>query len=50
MKKTLLATAVVSAVAAMGATTSVQAAPVYDQDGTKLDIYGRISMGIRGGG
>ncbi len=50
MKKTLLATAVVSAVAAMGATSSVQAAPVYDQDGTKLDIYGRISMGIRGGG
>ena len=50
MKKTLLAPAVVSAVAAMGATSSVQAAPVYDQDGTKLDIYGRISMGIRGGG
>jgi len=50
MKKTLLATAVVSAIAAMGATSSVQAAPVYDQDGTKLDVYGRIAMGIRGGG
>ncbi|MGM0615667.1 MAG: porin [Pseudomonadota bacterium] len=50
MKKTLLATAVISAIAAMGATSSVQAATVYDQDGTKMDIYGRISMGIRGGG
>ncbi|WP_404416588.1 porin [Vreelandella aquamarina] len=50
MKKTLLATAVVSAIAAMGATSSVQAATVFDQDGTKLDVYGRISMGIRGGG
>ncbi|WP_404473988.1 porin [Vreelandella venusta] len=50
MKKTLLATAIVSAIAAMGATSSVQAATVYDQDGTKLDIYGRIAMGIRGGG
>nr|WP_328730654.1 porin [Halomonas azerica] len=50
MKKTLLATAVVSAIAAMGATSSVQAATVYDQDGTKLDVYGRIAMGIAGGG
>ncbi|MGS2744220.1 porin [Halomonas sp. LS-001] len=50
MKKTLLATAVVSALAAIGATSSVQAATVYDQDGTKLDVYGRIAMGIRGGG
>jgi predicted porin len=50
MKKTLLATAIVSAIAAMGATSSVQAAPVYDQDGTKLDVYGRIAMGIQGGG
>ncbi|MDN3559236.1 porin [Vreelandella neptunia] len=50
MKKTLLATAIVSAIAALGATSSVQAATVYDQDGTKLDVYGRIAMGIRGGG
>ncbi|MBR2514701.1 MAG: porin [Halomonas sp.] len=50
MKKTLLATAIVSAIAAMGATTNAQAATVYDQDGTKMDIYGRIAMGIRGGG
>ncbi|WP_235041842.1 porin [Vreelandella profundi] len=29
---------------------SVQAATLYDQDGTQLDIYGRIAMGIAGGG
>ncbi|WP_249979289.1 porin [Vreelandella olivaria] len=50
MKKTLLATAIVSAFAALGATSTVQAATVYDQDGTRMDIYGRIAMGIRGGG
>lgn len=46
MKKTLLATAIAGAVVASGA----QAATVYDQDGTKLDIYGRIALGIQGGG
>ena len=51
MKKTLLATAIAGSIAATGMmATNVQAATVYDQDGTKLDIYGRISMGIRGGG
>ncbi|WP_235041841.1 porin [Vreelandella profundi] len=47
MKKTLLATAIVGA---LGASAAAQAATVYDQDGTKLDIYGRIAMGIAGGG
>ena len=47
MKKTLLATAIVGA---LGATAAAQAATVYDQDGTKLDVYGRIAMGIAGGG
>lgn len=46
MKKTLLATAIAGALVASGA----QAATLYDQDGTKLDIYGRISLGISGGG
>ena len=46
MKKTLLATAIAGAMIASGA----QAATVYDQDGTKVDIYGRIAMGIAGGG
>ena len=46
MKKTLLATAVTSALWA----SATQATTVYDQEGTKLDIYGRISMGIAGGG
>ncbi|PRY66357.1 putative porin [Vreelandella songnenensis] len=47
MKKTLLATAIIGA---LGASAAAQAATVYDQDGTKLDIYGRIAMGIAGGG
>ncbi|MBE0464426.1 porin [Halomonas colorata] len=46
MKKALLATAVAGTLWAGAA----QATTVYDQDGTKLDIYGRISMGIAGGG
>lgn len=46
MKKTLLATAIAGALVASGA----QAATLYDQDGTKLDIYGRIALGIQGGG
>ncbi|MDR9440474.1 MAG: porin [Halomonas sp.] len=48
MKKTLLATAIAGAMAFSA--TAAQAATVYDQDGTKLDINGRIAMGIRGGG
>ena len=47
MKKTLLATAIAGA---LGVTAAAQAATVYDQDGTKIDIYGRITMGIAGGG
>ncbi|RUR32229.1 porin [Vreelandella nanhaiensis] len=46
MKKMLLATAVTSVLWA----SATQATTVYDQEGTKLDIYGRISMGIAGGG
>lgn len=47
MKKTLLATAIIGA---LGASAAAQAATVYDQDGTRLDVYGRIAMGIAGGG
>ncbi len=47
MKKTLLATAIAGA---LGASAAAQAATVYDQDGTRLDIYGRIAMGVAGGG
>ncbi|MDR5860748.1 porin [Halomonas eurihalina] len=43
MKKTLLATAIAGAMAASGA----QAATVYNQDGTKLDIYGNVQIGFR---
>lgn len=46
MQKTLLTTAAIATLWA----ASAQAAPVYDQEGTKLDIYGRLSMGIAGGG
>lgn len=45
-KKTTLALAVCSLFGASAA----QAALVYDQDGTTLDIYGRIAMGFEGGG
>lgn len=45
-KKTTLALAVCGLLGASAA----QAALVYDQDGTTLDIYGRIAMGIEGGG
>lgn len=44
--KTTLALAVCGL---MGA-SAAQAATVYDQDGTDLEIYGRIAMGIEGGG
>ncbi len=40
MKKTLLATAIAASMAATGA----QAATVYNQDGTKLDLYGNIQI------
>jgi len=40
MKKTLLATAIAGALAASGA----QAATVYNQDGTKLDLYGNLQF------
>ncbi|SHK35941.1 porin [Halomonas caseinilytica] len=43
MKKTLLATAIAGAMVASGA----QAATVYNQDGTKLDIYGNVQIGFR---
>ncbi|MFP4138765.1 MAG: porin [Halomonas sp.] len=46
MKKTLLATAIAGTMAATGA----QAATVYDQDGTKLDVYGRLAYGVVAGG
>ncbi|MCW4149493.1 porin [Halomonas sp. 18H] len=42
MKKTLLATAIAGAMVASGA----QAATVYNQDGTKLDIYGNIQIAV----
>lgn len=45
-KKTTLAAAITGLFAANAA----QAAMVYDQDGTSLDLYGRIAMGIEGGG
>ncbi|OJA03956.1 porin [Halomonas sp. QHL1] len=47
MKKTLLATAIIGA---LGASAAAQAATVYDEAGTKLEINGRIAMGIAGGG
>lgn len=46
MKKTLLAAAVIASLSASVA----QATTLYDQDGTKFDIYGRIAMGVAGGG
>ncbi|TVP45163.1 MAG: porin [Halomonas sp.] len=46
MQKKQLVVALVS----LFSISTVQAATIYDQDGTKLDIYGRIAMGIAGGG
>ncbi|MCE0732527.1 porin [Halomonas sp. G15] len=43
MKKTLLATAIAGAMVASGA----QAATIYNQDGTKLDLYGNIQIAYR---
>ncbi|HSH49722.1 MAG TPA: porin [Halomonas sp.] len=47
LKKAILASGVASA---MAASTLAGAATVYDQEGTKLDLYARIAMGIEGGG
>ncbi|SER68782.1 Outer membrane protein (porin) [Vreelandella subterranea] len=46
MKKTLLATAVIGA---LGASAAAQAATVYDQDGTSLNIYGRLAYAVQTG-
>ncbi|WP_085920244.1 porin [Halomonas sp. CSM-2] len=43
MKKTLLATAIAGAAFASGA----QAATIYNEDGTKLDLYGNIQMAYK---
>lgn len=32
------------------ASSSANAATLYNEDGTQLDIYGRIAMGVTGGG
>ena len=47
MKKTLLATAIAGAAAFTAA--GAQAATVYNQDGTKLDIYGNVQIVYAGG-
>ncbi|SFH22569.1 porin [Modicisalibacter xianhensis] len=44
MKKTLLATAIAGA---LGASAAAQAATVYNQDGTQLDIYGNLQIAYR---
>lgn len=41
MKKTLLATAIAGA---LGASAAAQAATVYNQDGTQLDVYGNLQF------
>ncbi|GGX87449.1 porin [Litchfieldella qijiaojingensis] len=41
MKKTLLATAIAGA---LGASAAAQAATVYNQEGTRLDLYGNIQL------
>lgn len=43
MKKTLLATAIAGALGASAA----QAATVYNQDGTQVDLYGNVQIGYR---
>ncbi|MEC9482335.1 MAG: porin [Halomonas sp.] len=44
MKKTLLATAIAGA---LGASAAAQAATVYNQDGTQLDIYGDVNYAYK---
>ncbi|GHC30225.1 porin [Kushneria pakistanensis] len=43
MKKTLLATAIAGALGTMAA--GAQAATVYNQDGSKMDVYGNVQLG-----
>ncbi|WP_438766534.1 porin [Kushneria sp. TE3] len=43
MKKTLLATAIAGALGTMAA--GAQAATVFNQDGSKLDVYGNVQLG-----
>ncbi|MCX2524789.1 porin [Larsenimonas rhizosphaerae] len=45
MKKTLLATAIAGALGM--AASGAQAATVYNQDGSKLDLYGNVQLGLR---
>ncbi|MCM2972933.1 porin [Larsenimonas suaedae] len=45
MKKTLLATAIAGVLGV--AATGAQAATVYNQDGSKLDLYGNVQLGLR---
>lgn len=47
MKKTLLATAIAGA---LGASVAAQAATIYSQDGTEVDVYGRLVMAYTTGG
>lgn len=47
MKKSLISSAIASVLLASSA---AHAAKVYDQDGTSLDLYGRIAMGVESGG
>ncbi|MBD3898080.1 porin [Halomonas sp. ML-15] len=47
MKKTLLATAIAGA---LGVSAAAQAATVYSQDGTEVDVYGRVVMALTSGG
>ncbi|SHE35071.1 Outer membrane protein (porin) [Modicisalibacter ilicicola DSM 19980] len=44
MKKTLLVTAIAGAI---GASAAAQAATVYNQDGTQLDIYGNLQIAYK---
>ena len=42
MNKTIIALAVASLTVAATSFTAANAAAVYDQDGTSLDVYGRV--------
>ncbi|KFC49967.1 hypothetical protein DK37_23465 [Halomonas sp. SUBG004] len=46
--KAVVVTAVAMALGGVG--TSVNAATLYDEEGTQFDIYGRLAMGVAGGG
>ncbi|OHV09704.1 porin [Kushneria phosphatilytica] len=45
MKKTLLATAIAGVLGTLA--TGAQAATVYNQDGSKLDVYGNVQLAFR---